>query len=46
MNGAIAKKTLKDALNYAHQLRPKSILVTGSLHLVGDALHELGFGAR
>lgn len=46
MNGAIAKKTLNDALNYAKQSRPKSILVTGSLHLVGDALHELGFGPQ
>ena len=46
MKGAVSVKTLKEALNYAQQLRPKSILITGSLHLVGDALHELGFGPQ
>ncbi|KAK8885241.1 hypothetical protein M9Y10_040686 [Tritrichomonas musculus] len=46
MKGATLVKTLKEGLNYAKQMHPKSILVTGSLHLVGDALHELGFGPQ
>ena len=46
MKSAVSKETLKEALNYARQIHPKSILVTGSLHLVGDALHELGFGPQ
>ena len=45
-NQVQAFDSLKDSIAYSRSLNPKSILVTGSLHLVGDVMGLLGFGAQ
>lgn len=46
MKGATGIRTLKEAIKIAKESKPHSILVTGSLHLVGDTLRDFGFDVQ